>query len=62
MPSDSELIAPLRAVADAAGVDVTDDHLRAVAPVVVALLRRSLTPPRSLGETEPAFGLQLRPE
>ncbi len=63
MPSDTELVAALRAVADAAGVDVSDDRLRALAPVVVGLLSWAPEPvPHDLGETEPAFGLRLRKE
>ncbi len=60
MPIDPEVLSRLRAVAEAAGIEIADDKLETVAPHIVALLERPPgAPPRNLGETEPAFGLRL---
>ncbi len=60
MATDPEVLSRLRAVAEAAGIEIDDGKLETVAPHIIALLERPPgAPPRNLGETEPAFGLRL---
>lgn len=59
--ANPEVLAALRRVAQAAGIEISETELEAVAPTVVALLARPLNAaPPGLAETEPAFGLRLR--
>ncbi len=63
MSADPNVIERLRAVAEAAEIEINDEGLRAIAPTVLAMLARpSGVAPRDLGETEPAFGLRMRRE
>ena len=62
LSANAKVLAALREVARAAAIEVDDEALEAVAPTVVALLARPLNAAsQELAETEPAFGLQIRP-
>ena len=59
-PSAAALRAATRALAQAAGLDLADDRLDTLTPLLIRTLRGAVDPPRlALGETEPAFGLRL---
>jgi len=61
MAADNVILEHLRAIAQAAGVETSDAQLQQVAPQVVMLLRRfpAARADWPLGESEPAFGLQI---
>lgn len=62
LSANAKVLAALREVARAAAIEVDDEALEAVAPTVVALLARPLNAAsQELAETEPVFGLQIRP-
>ena len=61
MAETTDLTETLRALALQAEIEVDDERLTALLAAVLALLRRPpAASPVGLGETEPAFGLQLR--
>ena len=59
-PPTPDALRRLRVLCEAAGLPLSDDRLRAIAPAA----ERYLQPPDDgapdLGETEPAYGLRLR--
>jgi hypothetical protein len=63
MPADARIVEHARAIAEIAEIEATDEQIEAVAQRLLLLMRR---PPAQagddleLGETEPAFGLQVR--
>ena len=61
MGTESELRARVRAVATAAGVEISEARMERVVPQVVALLRAdNAARQRNVGETEPAFGTRMK--
>ncbi len=65
MPTDdldeAQRLARLRVLAEAAGLDLPDDRLRAMAPLAEALLSRfGQYTALDLGDTHPAFALRIR--
>lgn len=61
MAETTDLTKTLWTLARQAEIEVEEEQLTVLLPVVLALLRRPPAAlPSGLGETEPAFGLSLR--